>query len=89
MTFQVKLADGTSSSYPDSASYRFRPDGILQIWDQQKYRYIAPTKWVEVAQTSEHHSEGASRRRDVWSGGGGQVYIGSSYREEDDPDLQK
>lgn len=76
--------------YADAVSYSFRRDGVLELYDHRDClrHYFAPLRWVEVVQTGKHHDEHASRRRDVWSGGAGRVYLQSEYSEKDDPDLK-
>ncbi|GAT02498.1 hypothetical protein [Mycolicibacterium fortuitum] len=55
MAFTVKLSDGGSVDFPDSATYTFEPHGVLAVRarrDGQRYehttRRFAPLRWFEV-----------------------------------------
>lgn len=74
MSFTVKLADGQSLDYPDSASYTFESHGVLAVrerWAGEQpeeptytYRYFAPLRWVEVIAHDPIHKPGLYRDRD-------------------------
>lgn len=93
MSFTVKLSDGSSVDFLDSATYTFEPHGVLAVRarrDGQRYehttRRFAPLRWTEVV-ASDLHEPGRYRDRDKWLGGGGGSTTLLAYREQDDPEF--
>ena len=92
MSFSVKLADGSSADFPDSATYEFEPHGVLAVRArcpgkrfEYTHRHFAPLRWIEV-EAGDLHRPGVYRDRDKWLGGRGTTTLGS-YRAEDDPEF--